>query len=113
LFSTRDDSPNRERARTAVIESLERGVPALYEVEESSLIVGYDDQGFLLRRHAAKSDGYEPMDRWPWLVGIAKRRTLASASGTRGLWRDPARGRCAPARSRGLPSSPLQGGRAC
>lgn len=51
-----------ERARRAVMESIDRGVPALYSSEEESLVVGYDHEGrrLLLRRYGAREEGYSP-----------------------------------------------------
>ncbi len=50
------------RARRAVMESIDRGVPAFYSSEEESLVVGYDHAGrrLLLRRYGARERGYTP-----------------------------------------------------
>jgi hypothetical protein len=61
----------REVARVSILESIERGVPVLYEHEESSLIVGYTDKNLLLRSYSARQPGYDEMETWPWFVGIA------------------------------------------
>jgi hypothetical protein len=61
----------RDAARARVTESIDRGVPVLYEAEESSLIAGYTDETLLIRSYFAKQPGYDAMERWPWLVGIA------------------------------------------
>lgn len=64
------DEPRRATARTKALASIERGVPALYDHEESSLIVGYTSEGLVLRRYAADHEGYEPMQSWPFAIGI-------------------------------------------
>jgi hypothetical protein len=50
------------RARRAVMESIDRGVPAFYSSEEESLVVGYDRAGrrLLLRRYGARETGSTP-----------------------------------------------------
>lgn len=72
-FDTSDGhEPERRAALAAVHESLTRGVPALHEYEESSLIVGLGDDGTpLLRPYAARTDGYQPMTQWPFKVAVA------------------------------------------
>jgi RNA polymerase sigma-70 factor (ECF subfamily) len=57
-----DDPGARERARRAVMESIDRGVPAFYSSEEESLVVGYDHAGrrLLLRCYGARDEGYAP-----------------------------------------------------
>jgi hypothetical protein len=66
---------NRVPARSKAVESVERGMPVLYQVEECSLAVGYTAEGFLVRPYAAQREGYEPIDRWPWEVGFALEKT--------------------------------------
>ncbi len=66
-----DHQADREQARAAIIASIERGVPVLYEEEESSLIVGYTTESLLLRGYNAREPGYTLMEKWPWRIGIA------------------------------------------
>jgi len=64
------DETRRAVARAAVVASIDIGLPAVYDHEEASLIVGYTDTGLLLRRYSADSEGYLPMETWPFAVGI-------------------------------------------
>jgi hypothetical protein len=65
-----------EEAKTKIIDSINAGYAVLADSEESSLIVGYVNNGesFLMRRYSAEfSDtkiGYNKMKKWPWSVGI-------------------------------------------
>ncbi len=70
-FVATQEEAEQPSARDAVVTSLERGVPVLYEREESSLIVGYTSDALLLRDYHAREPGYETMGEWPWRVGIA------------------------------------------
>jgi hypothetical protein len=71
-YTATDDAHEGERraAREAVVASIGQGIPALYEHEESSLIVGYTGEALLLRQYAAREPGYVPMRAWPWRVGL-------------------------------------------
>jgi hypothetical protein len=69
-----------ERARKSVVESIERGRPAIYQVEEHSLIVGYRNAGqcFILREYCNTSGpGYTDKEPLPWSVSVVgdKKRT--------------------------------------
>jgi hypothetical protein len=85
--STSDDDATRSQdvARRAVIASLERGVPATYDSEESSLIVGYTENGLLIRPNAARANGYSMMDRWPWSISVALSGAMNTTSRERVL----------------------------
>ena len=56
-----DGEQRVERAREAVVASIDRGVPALYRHEEESLVVGYAEGGerVLLRGNHKHEAGYE------------------------------------------------------
>jgi hypothetical protein len=75
----------RARARSAVVASIDRGVPATYDREESSLIVGYTESSLLLRSNAARTDGYERMESWPWSVSVAGSGAAPAIDGDRAL----------------------------
>jgi hypothetical protein len=78
-----------ERAREALRASVDRGVPVLYEHEETSLIVGYEDDGecCVIRDYAEREPGYatkplaELLSSWASLAviepGDAPDRTAA------------------------------------
>jgi len=78
-WADEDDREEIHRVRDAILESIDDGVPVLYGSEEESLIVGYRNGGkeLLLRPYMARKDGYSPMRRWPWSVGILKKRREA------------------------------------
>jgi hypothetical protein len=70
--TTEGREDERVAALQAVRQSLQLGIPALHEHEESSLIVGMTEQGaVLLRAYGARAVGYEPMSKWPFKVGVA------------------------------------------
>jgi len=75
----------QDEARRAVVASIDRGVPATYDSEESSLIVGYAESALLLRANAASANGYTVMDRWPWSISVALSGGLSAMSRERVL----------------------------
>jgi len=89
------DAETVERARKSVVDSIERGRPAIYQVEEHSLIVGYRDGGlrFVLREYGnAGNPGYTDKEQLPWSVSVVgdkkrspDRRTELVESLRRGL----------------------------
>ena len=67
--------PDTDGLRRAIVESIDRGIPALYVNEETSLLVGYRDNGksLILRDYFncnAPNSGYSKAERQPWSVGI-------------------------------------------
>ncbi len=62
--------------RQALMKSIDAGAPALYSSEESSLIVGYKDDGatFILRRYADGKPGYKQVKKLPWTVNVLHRK---------------------------------------
>jgi len=62
---------NLNRAKQAVKESIDRGIPAIYSDEECSLIVGYEDDGekWIVRSYWT-GGGYEIVTKVPWAVAI-------------------------------------------
>jgi hypothetical protein len=72
---TETDPKNIERARKSVVESIEKGRPAIYQVEEHSLIVGYRDAGrcLVLREYCNTSGpGYTDKEQLPWSISVVK-----------------------------------------
>ena len=69
-------APARDEARRRVVESIDRGIPVIADAEECSLIVGYSAEGLIVRKYSARREGYEPLDGWPWSIGVvaAERR---------------------------------------
>jgi hypothetical protein len=67
-----EDAADVRRIRTAVVASIDRGIPVLADSEECSLLVGYEKGGEVLlgRWYGAVADGYSPMKQWPWRVGV-------------------------------------------
>jgi len=55
------DAEAEETRRKALVESIDRGRPALHQPEECGIIVGYEDEGkrFLHRRYQSLDDDYE------------------------------------------------------
>ncbi len=78
-WMSEDRAEEARKVREVIVESIDRGVPVMYSSEEESLIVGYADGGkeLLLRPYAARRDGYQAMKRWPWSVGILKKKAEA------------------------------------
>jgi hypothetical protein len=70
-FMATQEEADRPAARAVIEGSISRGVPVLYEKEESSLIVGHTPAELLLRRYSADDPGYDTMQEWPWRIGIA------------------------------------------
>ena len=67
--SAKESAPEKmAAARKAVVESIERGIPAICSSEENGLVVGYQDGGkvLLVRAYAARKPGYAVMKKWPW-----------------------------------------------
>jgi len=69
-----DDAHAAQRplALEAVRDAIGRGHPALHDFLESSLIVGYAGDRLLLRAYSADRDGYVPMERWPFRIGVVR-----------------------------------------
>ena len=70
-FDTREGNPATiEKARAAVVASIDRGWPVIYASEETGLAVGYVDAGrqLLIRPYSPKAQGYETTDKWPWQI---------------------------------------------
>ncbi len=79
-FAPKDTDPDSiEKARAAILDSINKGIPSVYSSEEASLIVGYENGGkeLLLRRYGTGEDGYSPMKKWPWGVWVLRKRATA------------------------------------
>jgi len=76
----KNDETHMKALRKGIIESIDRGIPVLYNREESSLIVGYIDGGedFLILPWSSigmwkTGDEYLKMeDRWPWGIELIR-----------------------------------------
>lgn len=62
----------RPLALDAARQAIGRGHPALHDFLETSLIVGYAGDQLLLRAYSADTDGYVPMERWPFRIGVVR-----------------------------------------
>jgi hypothetical protein len=72
---------NRTAARQRIVQNIDRGLPAIAAAEECDLLVGYKDEGLLLRQYSAREAGYSPMEKWPWQVGfVCEERRVADAN---------------------------------
>jgi len=62
-----------ERARKAVVESIDRGLPVMYMDGERSLVVGYRDGGktFTCMPYAGSKEGYKEMPKLRGMLGDA------------------------------------------
>jgi hypothetical protein len=61
------------KARQAVVDSIERGVPVQYGNEEDRIIVGYQKNGEEWTcLHPLRDRGRKPFvpDQWPWGVAV-------------------------------------------
>jgi hypothetical protein len=64
-------------ARAAVVASIDAGIPAIASSEESSVIVGYSQNGTVLLRRQTWDDGSKPPEKWkgtPWGFHVFKPR---------------------------------------
>ena len=62
-----------EKARKAIVESIDRGLPVMYMDGERSLVVGYRDGGktFICMPYAGNKDGYKEMPKLRGMIGDA------------------------------------------
>jgi len=62
-----------EQARRAIVESIDRGIPAIYADGEASLVVGYRDGGkkFVCKVYAGEAPGYAEMTELKGMLGDA------------------------------------------
>ena len=62
-----------EQARKAIVESIDRGIPAIYADGEASLVVGYRDGGkkFICKVYAGEAPGYTEMTELKGMLGDA------------------------------------------
>ena len=67
------------KARPRVVESIDRGVPAIFISEEAGLVVGYRTDGQRILRPYEAEDGYVDTDDWPWIMGIVEPEDLPPA----------------------------------
>ena len=68
-----DDAEKVKEARTAVVESIERGVPVQYGSEEDGIIVGHQKDGEeWVCHHPMKKQGKELFVEadWPWGIAV-------------------------------------------
>ncbi len=58
---------SRQAARVAVAESIQRGIPALWNSEECGLVVGHRGRDeWLVRKYSQQDSGYKSVSGWPW-----------------------------------------------
>lgn len=73
------DTATLEKARSAIVASIDRGWPVIYASEEAGLVVGYVDGGqqLLVRPYSPKAEGYVTTDKWPWQIIVVSPRKAA------------------------------------
>jgi hypothetical protein len=72
-----EDTPQVAKARRAIVESIERGVPVQYGSEEDGLIVGYQKSGEeWICLHPMRDGGTKPFveTTWPWGIAVFTER---------------------------------------
>lgn len=59
-----------EKARAAIVASIDRGWSVIYASEEGGLVAGYVDGGkqLLVRPYSPKTQGYITTEKWPWTI---------------------------------------------
>lgn len=70
------DPATIEKARAAIVASIDRGWPVIYASEEAGLVVGYVDGGkeLLVRPYSPKGPGYVTTAKWPWQIIVLSAR---------------------------------------
>lgn len=66
------DPATIDKARAAIVASIDRGWPVIYASEEAGLVTGYIDGGkqLLVRPYSPKAEGYVTTDKWPWGITV-------------------------------------------
>ena len=74
-----NDAEGVAKVRKAIVESIEKGIPALCGSEEESLVVGYEEEGkvLLVRGYNARKPGYSALKKWPWGFTVLQRKAQA------------------------------------
>lgn len=71
-FDNKPSDAERVEAIRLVTKSIDRGWPALYEVEDAGLCVGYTKgcEKFITRTYFDKEGEYTETGRWPWILSV-------------------------------------------
>src|ERR1700722_11751331 len=69
---------NRADVRQRIIQNIDRGLPVIAAAEECDLVVGYKNEGLLIREYSAREAGYKPMEKWPWQIGFLSEERQAT-----------------------------------